>query len=316
MRIDYARERLRAAAAALDEDGDLRDLLYAAYLKIHTLLPEHLPAGEFRARFSALHAALTKRHPGDPQETSVMDVARHLGDARAVAIAQELRLLSRDLDQFAPSAESPISTAGPISHETLVYKVRRRRPGGAAGRALVVFGSTEGHAQQVADVVAQELSGAGRQVTLTHAKAADAEAPLSDFELVFVVGSLHWSRYQSSVIAFVQKNRDALNAAPAALVSVSLAAAGVPQPDGLSLDACVEGLWEETLWTPDAVHHCGGRIRHTGYDYFRSLAVTLLCEKCAIELPPSRDLDLADYGALKRFVGDFAAAATARAAPI
>ncbi|MCR5875821.1 hypothetical protein LRS10_17620 [Phenylobacterium sp. J426] len=156
----------------------------------------------------------------------------------------------------------------------------------------------------------------GREVTITHAKAAAAGSPVSDFELVVVVGSLHWSRYQSSVVAFVQTNREALNAAPTALVSVSLAAAGVPQPDGLSLDACVDGLREETLWAPDAVHHCGGRIRHTGYDYFRGLAVTLLSEKNAIALPPSRDLDLADYAALRRFVGDFADAAAARAAPV
>lgn len=316
MRIDYARERLRAAAATLDGQGDLRDLLYAAYLKMHTLLPEHLPAGELRARFSNLHAGLTKRHPDDPQETSVMDVVRHLPVARADAIAEELRLLSRDLDQFAPSPGPSISTAGPVSREALTSKVRQRSSAAAAGRALVVFGSTEGHAQQVADVVAEELRGAGREVTITHAKAAAAGSPVSDFELVVVVGSLHWSRYQSSVVAFVQTNREALNAAPTALVSVSLAAAGVPQPDGLSLDACVDGLREETLWAPDAVHHCGGRIRHTGYDYFRGLAVTLLSEKNAIALPPSRDLDLADYAALMRFVGDFADAAAARAAPV
>ncbi|MCR5875822.1 hypothetical protein LRS10_17625 [Phenylobacterium sp. J426] len=160
MRIDYARERLRAAAATLDGQGDLRDLLYAAYLKMHTLLPEHLPAGELRARFSDLHAGLTKRHPDDPQETSVMDVVRHLPDARAVAIAEELRLLSRDLDQFAPSPGPSISTAEPVSREALTSKVRQRSSAAAAGRALVVFGSTEGHAQQVADVVAEELRGA------------------------------------------------------------------------------------------------------------------------------------------------------------
>lgn len=302
MRLQYVIDRLKAARLALDASADIRQGLYAAHLQLHTVLPEHLPDGELRASFTRIHDAFRHRRRSDLRETSVIEVIGHLDESSAAALAQDIRTLCEEVETLPPEIGRP------------------RRPEAAASRAprtsapfkdkrvLIVYGSTEGHTRSVAEFAAAKLRAAGYEVALRTATEAERTSDLERSGNVIIAASLHWGLYQNSISKFVASHHAALNTAPSVFVSVSLAAAGVEQPGSPSLDECVDMFLGETSWNPDAVHHVGGGIRHSGYDYFKRLAVHLIRRQLDGVQTADGELDLADYGALEGFLLSFLSA--------
>jgi menaquinone-dependent protoporphyrinogen oxidase len=232
----------------------------------------------------------------------VVEVIRRMDEAAAAALARdisELWALVETLDDGAPDPD-----AGRALRQA-PRRVRPRVPDG--GSVLIAVGSTDGHTRSLMGFAAAELSSAGYQVAVREAAHAEAGVEVAGFAAVLVGASIHWGRYQSSVIDFAKQNHEALNARAAALISVSLSAAGVAQPEPGTLDDYVDALRNETQWEPSAVHHVGGRIRHSGYDYFQRLAITLIAAQRGDTPNANLDYDLADYAALKAFVTDFVA---------
>jgi hypothetical protein len=100
MRLPYVNARLQEAVAAISADqGDIRDRLYAAHLRLHTVLPEDFPVGEMRQAYQSIHDRLTKRTPRDPHETGVVETLAHLDDHAAGALGDDLRVLAEAVAQ-------------------------------------------------------------------------------------------------------------------------------------------------------------------------------------------------------------------------
>ncbi|WP_334162722.1 flavodoxin domain-containing protein [Phenylobacterium sp.] len=305
MRVPYLQARLSEAVEALAaHDGDLRDALYAAHLRLHTLLPEHFPPGPLREDFARLHGALTKRRPSDPQEASVLDVIGALSAADAEDIRRQIIDLQARAARLSPETPppegpepAPMRLAGPVA---------RAFPAEEAP-VLVVFGSTEGHTERLAGAAADRLRTHGHAVTLVHAAQAGRTLDPAGLAGVLVAASVHWGRYQASVTAFARANHAVLNALPSAFLSTSLSAAGVEQPDHVGLDDFVQTFQTETLWTPRLVHHAGGAIRPSSYDYFKRLAVTLIARSRGDAVADRGHYDLTDYAALDGFLDTFRA---------
>lgn len=311
MRVPYLQARLREAVEALAAyEGDPHDALYAAHLRLHTLLPEHFPPGPLREDFARLHAALTKRRPSDPQEASVLHVIRALSGADAERIRRQIIDLQGRAAGLSPEASPPEAPEpGPMR---LAGPVARAFPTEAAP-VLVVFGSTEGHTERLAGVAADRLRRQGHTVTLIHAAQAERTLDPAGLAGVLVAASIHWGRYQASVTAFARANHAVLNALPSAFLSTSLSAAGVEQPDHVGLDDFARTFETETLWTPRLLHHAGGAIRPSSYDYFKRLAVTLIARSRGEDLAGGGDYDLTDYAALDGFLDTFRATVQAGA---
>lgn len=306
MRVPYLQARLHEAVEALAaHDADPRDALYAAHLRLHTLLPEHFPPGPLREDFARLHEALTKRRPSDPQEASVLDVIRGLSAADADRIRRQIidlqaraaGLSAEVPPPEAPEEPAPMRLSGPLA---------RTFPTEEAP-VLVVFGSTEGHTERLAGVAADRLRRHGHAVTLVHAAQAERTLDPAGLAGVLVAASIHWGRYQASVTAFARANHAVLNALPSAFLSTSLSAAGVEQPDHMGLDDFIRTFETETLWTPRLLHHAGGAIRPSSYDYFKRLAVTLIARSRGEAAGEAGDYDLTDYAALDGFLDSFRA---------
>lgn len=98
MRYPYAPKRLREAAQVLEGTGDLRQGLYGAFQRLHTLLPGHFPEGELQGRFANLHARFTNAHARDQTEDSVIAVLERMAP-------EAIRTLASDLQTFAEQVE-------------------------------------------------------------------------------------------------------------------------------------------------------------------------------------------------------------------
>jgi menaquinone-dependent protoporphyrinogen oxidase len=171
-------------------------------------------------------------------------------------------------------------------------------------KALIAYGSTEGHTRDLCDFVRRALAGHGAAVTVVEA-GPDAPGP-EGFDLCFVAASVHVGRYQSPVTDYAARHCAALAAGRSGFISVSLSAAGENPDDWAGLEQCLARFVSETGWTPTAIHHAAGAIRYSHYDFFKRLALKYIAGKRGRDTVTTRDYDLTDYDALRRFVLGFA----------
>ena len=181
-------------------------------------------------------------------------------------------------------------------------------------RALIVYGTTEGHTREIANFAARVLRERDLPTTVEEA-GADARHPdPARYDLVFLAASLHVSHYQPRLAAYARAHHAVLNAGRSAFISVSLSAAGQNPHDWEGLEQCLARFQQETQWTPAAVHQAAGAIRNSQYDFFKRLALKHIAAQRGHRTRASQDYDLTDYDALSSFVLDFAQGATPRPA--
>jgi menaquinone-dependent protoporphyrinogen oxidase len=166
---------------------------------------------------------------------------------------------------------------------------------------LIVYGTTEGHTRDLCHFVARELHAAGHPAAVEPAGADPRDPDPAPYDAVVLAASLHVGRYQAPLVAYARVHHQALNAKPAAFISVSLSAAGVDPDDWEGAAQCLARFEHETQWTPKAVHHAAGAILYSHYDFFKRLALKFIAAQRGQHTVTSRDYDLTDYAALRRF---------------
>jgi menaquinone-dependent protoporphyrinogen oxidase len=165
-------------------------------------------------------------------------------------------------------------------------------------RALIIYGTTEGHTARIAQFVEERLVTTGMDV---FRQRADAEALLPDpaaYHLVIVAASLHNGRYQKPVVDYVIRHAKALNMMPSVFLSVSLSAASEDQDDRQGLDKCNADFLQETGWQPSESHLLAGAFRFTKYDFLKSWAMKYIAWTKNKSTDTSRDHVLTDWAAL------------------
>jgi menaquinone-dependent protoporphyrinogen oxidase len=176
---------------------------------------------------------------------------------------------------------------------------------------LVLYGTTEGQTRKIARFIADRLTARGSEVTLIDAAEAEAELDPRAFGAAVIAASLHAGHYQSAVVDFVRRHRDALDVMPTAFVSVSLSAASHDADDLDGLARCLADFEHRTRWTPREVHHAAGAFRFTQYDFLKRWALKYIAYRKGQPTDTSRDYELTDWDALGTFVDRFAATLSA-----
>jgi menaquinone-dependent protoporphyrinogen oxidase len=168
---------------------------------------------------------------------------------------------------------------------------------------LIVYGTTEGHTRDLCQYLQDALADDDVSVTVCNAsrEAADPES----YDVCFIAASLHVGSYQPAVIECARLHHEALNAMPAAFLSVSLSAAGENPDDWAGLDQCVDRFLHATSWKPTSVHRVAGAIRYSHYDFFKRLAIKFMAHRRGKETVTSQDYDLTDYDDLRDFAAAF-----------
>jgi len=174
-------------------------------------------------------------------------------------------------------------------------------------RVLIVYGSTEGYTRKLATFVAGHLSENGHATTLIDATDQPSPVKVDAFDAILVAASVHLGHYQSAVIHFVQRNHDKLNARKAGFISVSLSAASDDRDDQEGARRCVAEFSRETQWEPSEVHHAGGALRFTQYDFFKRWALKYIAYRRSASTDTGIDHEYTDWEALTVFVNQFVA---------
>jgi menaquinone-dependent protoporphyrinogen oxidase len=170
-------------------------------------------------------------------------------------------------------------------------------------RILVIYGTTEGQTEKIADVIADVLRGRGHDVTILDIKDVGDHFP-EGYDGVIVGASIHVGKHDKHVVDFVRKNHEALPAKASAFFSVSLAAHG----DRPEAEGYLEQFEQETGWRPVKVALFGGALLYTHYGFVKRH----LMKKIASDKPgdlgtdTSRDYVYTEWDGVRRFAEDFA----------
>ena len=174
-------------------------------------------------------------------------------------------------------------------------------------KLLLVYGTTEGQTEKIAQFVASHLAQQGHYAYVVNAIDATSAADPHEFDAVIIAASLHAGRYQSAIVHFVSKYLTAINARPNAFLSVSLAATSDDEDDVQGLERCVADFTQQTGWNPQRIHHVAGAFRYTSYDFLKRWAMKYIAYRKGGPTDTSHDHELTDWADLARFVDTFSA---------
>jgi menaquinone-dependent protoporphyrinogen oxidase len=172
---------------------------------------------------------------------------------------------------------------------------------------LVVYGTTEGQTRKIAGFITDHLRKKGSTVALVDSTEVPKGFSLDGFDAVIAAGSVHNGRHQASLFEFARKHRAALQAKPAALVSVSLSMASDDKEDRLDAVACAERFVEAAEWKPTVVHLVAGALRYTQYDFFKGWMLKMIAGAKGASTDTSKDHEFTDWKDLEAFADAFIA---------
>lgn len=171
-------------------------------------------------------------------------------------------------------------------------------------RVLIVYGTSEGQTEKIAQMIANTLAQAGVHTRVV--RAGVNHAAVQDFDGIIVAASVHIGRYQKPVIAWVRAHAHEFGARPTAFVSVCL---GVLQKDdpkvAADLEAIVQGFCEATGWRPGAVKQVAGALLYTRYSFFTRWMMKRIVAKAGGDTDTTRDYEYTDWEDVRAFAVAF-----------
>lgn len=176
----------------------------------------------------------------------------------------------------------------------------------------IIYASHEGQTQKVAHHVARQLENLGHTARLVNVGDEDPDALLGSFDAVVVAGDLDSAERASALGEFVKGHKDALRAAPSALLSVTLSAGAPDRESQAAAQADLETFEDYCGWRPNRAIKVGGAVHDRYYGLPRRLFLHVWMNLKGIRPDPSGHTELTDWPALEAFVKDFAAATAGR----
>lgn len=171
-------------------------------------------------------------------------------------------------------------------------------------RALIVYGTTDGHTRMVAQAVAETLDAAGVHTDVI--EAGTLEPTVQDYSAIIVAASVHAGRYQKRVTRWVRAHAAAFGNRPTAFISVSLGVLQKSDPKvAVEVDAIVMRFLEATGWQPTVIKQVAGALLYTRYNIFKRWIMRRIVSKAGGDTDVSRDYDYTDWTDLRVFAVEF-----------
>jgi menaquinone-dependent protoporphyrinogen oxidase len=180
-------------------------------------------------------------------------------------------------------------------------------------RVLVLYGTSEGHTEKIATVVANTLIEMGCDASVIQAGTVDPD--IANYDGVIVAASIHGGRFQPAIVDCVSRHAAEISARPNALVEVCLS---VLNKDDPAVAAKLEGIAgdfaKETSWRPAIVKRVAGAMPYTRFSLLMRWLVKPLIGEAGGATDTSRDYVYTDWDDLKSFSREFGRRVTTAAA--
>jgi menaquinone-dependent protoporphyrinogen oxidase len=170
---------------------------------------------------------------------------------------------------------------------------------------LVVYATNHGHTAKVATRIGDGLAACDTTADLRAVESATAVA-FDAYDGVIVAGSVHAGHHQRTLVNWVKRHRNPLEALPSGFVSVSLTAAEDSDEARVAAQRYIDDFLDETGLTPRSTTAVAGALQFEEYDFFTRLAVRLIAHRKMGTTDFHHDEVFTDWDAVEHFARDFA----------
>jgi menaquinone-dependent protoporphyrinogen oxidase len=170
------------------------------------------------------------------------------------------------------------------------------------GVVLIVYGTTEGHTDEVVERMKAPMEAAGHVVRAC--RVADAPTSTVGYDAVIVGSSIHIGRHHTGLVRWVRGNAEHLERLPSAFFQVSLSSASGPKGDA-EANGYVDHLVEETGWKPKMVGLFAGALLYRQYGFVKRTMLKKIAASAGLDTDVRRDHDYTDYAAVEAFAKEF-----------
>ena len=175
---------------------------------------------------------------------------------------------------------------------------------------LVVFATTHGHTQRIAERISRTLEEHGVSTHLRSADWTPAPSP-ADYDGVVVAGSVHAGKHQKELVAFVKDHVAQLNERPTVFVSVSLAAAEDTDESAGVTRGMIDDFLDRTGLVPQVAEAVAGSLQYREYDPFTRLLMRVITHKHPEAHDTHHDHEYTDWEQVDAIATAFAGRLTA-----
>ena len=172
-------------------------------------------------------------------------------------------------------------------------------------RILLLYASTEGQTELIAERVAHTLREKGNHVDLLPADADPARLDPSTYDGVMVGASIHYGNHPAYLRALIRRHRDALAARPSAFFSVSLSAGG-PRPKPAAAQRYIDKFIRKTGWQPQMAVSFAGALKYSFYGPIKRRVMIVFVGLGGGNTDTSQDYEYTDWDAVQRFADAYA----------
>jgi menaquinone-dependent protoporphyrinogen oxidase len=174
---------------------------------------------------------------------------------------------------------------------------------------LVMYESIEGQTKKIAETIASWLEDADFKVMLTSAGQVGYSDP-GQFDGAILCAPIHMANYPDAFVDYITDWKEALEQIPTALVTVSLGIASKFPDEREEAAIFPSQLQNDTGWKAGMEHNAAGALKFLEYDFFKRWMMRRISEKEGGPVDTSKDHELTDWVALKKFVTDFSKSLT------
>ena len=171
-------------------------------------------------------------------------------------------------------------------------------------RILLLYASTEGQTQLIAERIAHVLREKAHSVDLLPADTDPARLDPAAYDGVMVGASIHYGHHPAYLRALIRRHRSTLAARPSAFFSVSLSAGG-PRPKPAAAQRYIDKFLRKTGWQPQLVASIAGAVKYSLYGPIKRRVMIVFVGLGGAETDTSRDYEYTDWAAVEHFAGEY-----------
>lgn len=170
---------------------------------------------------------------------------------------------------------------------------------------LIVYATTEGHTAKIADQIGDWARERGFKAYALDSTLTDENTNVSGFDAYIVAGSVHFEKHSEQLVTFVRRQWAALQKGPSAFLSVSGSASRNDEESQADARGYIQDFIRQTGWNPTKSLPVAGAMLYSKYNFFLRLVMRRINKQKGGPTDTSRDYDLTDWVALRKFVDDF-----------
>ena len=174
-------------------------------------------------------------------------------------------------------------------------------------RIALIYSTTEGHTQKVADHLAKFLGNKKQPVEVFDVEDLPKDFALNSYDAVILGGSIHVGNFAGPLKAFVKEAGEQLTQMPGGLFSVSLSAADESDEKKQEVQRYFDVFTEETSWHPQLFGAFAGAMPFSRYGFLKRMIMRKIGRQVekGKAVDTKRDYEYTDWVSVEEFGEQF-----------